>query len=151
MKPSILRGMGQLARLQGIGIQQFPTTRQAFFNSLAPWLALPLVGGVMLLLGGQVRAAIGNLLFALVALLAPAAVSHALARWWGREARWLRYAIAFNWCQWVITAGGLTALLLGGYLAVDVAVAHVDHVGLRVALRLVREPRREEHRDEQHV
>ena len=46
-------------------------------------------------------------------MLAPAAVSHALARWWGREARWLRYAIAFNWCQWVITAGGLTALLLG--------------------------------------
>ena len=113
MKPSILRGMGQLARLRGIGIQQFPATRQAFFNSLAPWLALPLVGGVMLLMGGQVRAAMGNLLFAVVALLAPAVVSHALARWWGRGARWLRYAIAFNWCQWVITAGGLTALLLG--------------------------------------
>ncbi|MBC7636694.1 MAG: hypothetical protein H7251_13935 [Acetobacteraceae bacterium] len=112
-KPSILRGMGQLARLRGAGITQFPTTRQAFFNSLAPWLALPLVGGVMLLLGGQFQAAIGNLLFAIVALLAPAVVSHALARWWGREAGWLRYAIAFNWCQWVITAGGLTGLLLG--------------------------------------
>ena len=113
MKPSILRGMGQLARLLGAGITQFPTTRQAFFNSLAPWLALPLVGGVMLLLGGQFRAAIGNLLFAVVALLAPAVVSHAVARWWGREAGWLRYAIAFNWCQWVIIAGGLSALLLG--------------------------------------
>ena len=111
-KPSILRGMGQLARLRGAGIEQFPATRQAFLNSLAPWLALPLVGGLLLLFGGQGRAAIGNLLFAAVALLAPAVVSHALARWWGREARWLRYAIAFNWCQWVITAAGLGVLVL---------------------------------------
>lgn len=112
MKPSILRGLGQLARLRGAGIEQFPATRQAFLNSLAPWLALPMVGGLLLLLGGQARAAIGNLLFAAVALLAPAVVSHALARWWRREARWLRYAIAFNWCQWVITAGGLAALVV---------------------------------------
>ena len=111
-KPSILRGMGQLVRLRGAGIEQFPATRQAFLNSLAPWLALPLVGGVLLLIDGQPRAAIGNVLFAAVALLAPAVVSNALARWWGREARWLRYAIAFNWCQWVITAGGLAALVL---------------------------------------
>lgn len=98
--------------MHGAGIEQFPATRQAFLNSLAPWLALPLVGGILLLLGGQTRAAIGNVLFAAVALLAPAVVSHALARWWGREARWLRYAIAFNWCQWVVTAGGLAALIL---------------------------------------
>jgi hypothetical protein len=111
-KPSILRGMGQLARLRGTGIDQFPATRQAFLNSLAPWLALPLVGGLLLLFGGEGRAAIGNLLFAVVALLAPAVVSHALARWWGREAGWLRYAIAFNWCQWVITAAGLAVLVL---------------------------------------
>ncbi len=111
-KPSILRGMGELARLRGVGIEQFPATRQAFLNSLAPWLALPLVGGLLLLIGGQGRAAIGNLLFAAVALLAPAVVSHALARWWGREARWLRYAVAFNWCQWVVTAAGLLVLVL---------------------------------------
>jgi hypothetical protein len=111
-KPSILRGMGMVARLRGVGIDQFPATPQGFLNSLAPWLALPLVGGLLLLIDGQPRAAIGNVLFAAVALLAPAVVSHALARWWGREALWLRYAIAFNWCQWVITAGGLAALLV---------------------------------------
>lgn len=111
---SILRGMGQLARLRGAGVEQFPATRQAFFNSLAPWLALPLVGGVLLLLDGQLRAAVGNLLFAAVALLGPAVVSHGLARWWGRGSRWLRYAIAFNWCQWVITAVGLAALAVAG-------------------------------------
>ena len=120
-KPSILRGMGQLARLRGAGIGQFPATRLAFFNSLAPWLALPLVGGLLLLIGGQARAAIGNLLFAAVALLAPAVVSHALARWWGREARWLRYAIAFNWCQWVITAAGLGVLVLAE-IALDAGI-----------------------------
>lgn len=101
-----------LAGLRGAGIAQFPATRQAFLNSLAPWLAVPLVGGVLLLIDGQPRAAIGNVLFAAVALLAPAVVSHAIARWWGRDAGWLRYAIAFNWCQWVITAGGLAALVL---------------------------------------
>ena len=74
-----------LAGLRGAGIAQFPATRQAFLNSLAPWLAVPLVGGVLLLIDGQPRAAIGNVLFAAVALLAPAVVSHAIARWWERQ------------------------------------------------------------------
>ena len=45
-----------------------------------------------------------DLLATLCALLAPPVLSYSLARYWGREALWLRFATAFNWCQWAIPA-----------------------------------------------
>ena len=53
----------------------------------------------MLLRGGG-PAALTDLLATLAVLLAPAVVSFELARVWRREHAWLRFATAFNWCQW---------------------------------------------------
>jgi hypothetical protein len=105
----ILRGISRLVRFKAEGFEDFAATPAAFLNSLAPMLAFPLVGGVILLLGGATRVAVGNMLASLVALLAPATLSQALALLWRREGQWLRYAVAYNWCQ---AAMSLLAVLL---------------------------------------
>lgn len=38
----------------------------------------------------------------LCALLTPAVVSYELARIWKRADEWLRFATAFNWCEWIL-------------------------------------------------
>jgi hypothetical protein len=43
-------------------------------------------------------------------------LSFEVARLWGREAAWLRFATAFNWCQWAIPVLGSVLLLLLGML-----------------------------------
>jgi hypothetical protein len=106
---SVLLGISRLARLRADGFACFKDTPQAFLNSLAPMLAFPVVAGIGMVLGGDIGAALGDLLATLVALLAPAVLSHALAAFWGREEHWLRYAVAFNWCQAAITV--LTVLV----------------------------------------
>ena len=59
-----------------------------------------------------------DLLATLCALLAPPVLSFSVARYWGREALWPRFATAFNWCQWAIPA--IAFLLL---LAVSLLIA----------------------------
>ncbi len=117
----ILCCLSRLARFKADGLAGFTATPAAFLNSLAPLLAFPLIGGVFLLLTGATHDAIANLLTVLVALLGPPVLSHGLARRWRQEARWLRYATAFNWCQTAIT---LVVLLL------VVALFSADHVSL---------------------
>jgi hypothetical protein len=113
----IVVGIVRLARGRADGLGQFGATREAFFASLAPLVAFPLVGGVLMLLGGGGRDALSDLLATLCALLAPPVLSFEVARWWRREAAWLRYATAFNWCQWVIPVIGSALLVVGGILA----------------------------------
>ena len=86
----------------GRRLLQFGATREAFLASLAPLIAFPLVGGVLMLLGGGGLAALSDLLATLCALLAPPVLSFEVARLWGRQDAWLRFATAFNWCQWAI-------------------------------------------------
>ncbi len=97
-----LIGAAQLAIGRSEGMQQFGDTPQAFLASLAPLVAFPIVGAMALLLSGSGVEAITTLLLTVVAQLSPAVLSHAVATRWGREAEWLRYATAFNWCQWAI-------------------------------------------------
>lgn len=113
---SVLRGMFRLATFHPDGFAQFGDTRQAFLNSLAPLLAFPIVGTALLLVTGGGGNALGDLLGTVVALLAPAVVSHALAVRWGREAFWLRYAVAFNWCQWAVPLFAVALVVLAGIL-----------------------------------
>ncbi len=113
--PGILRGVLRLARFQADGFPHFAATPAAFLNSLPPLLAFPLVVGVLLLVGGAPGAAAEDFLGSLVALLAPAVLSQALALLWRREARWLRYAVAYNWCQAGITL--LAVLLVSAMLS----------------------------------
>jgi hypothetical protein len=109
---SPLIGAAQLAVGRAAGMARFGDTVAAFMASLAPLLAFPLVGAVFLLMGGSAEDALTTLLLALVAQLAPAVVSHALAVRWGREAEWLRYATAFNWCQWAIPAAAFALMVV---------------------------------------
>lgn len=113
---SIFGGMLRLATFRSEGFAAFQGTRQAFLNSLAPLLAFPLVGTLLMIISGTGKGAIGDLLGTVVALLTPAVVSHALAVRWGREAAWLRYAVAFNWCQWAVPLTALVMVLGAGIL-----------------------------------
>jgi len=99
---SILRGIVRVACGRIDGVDQFAGTSEGFLASLAPLLAFPLVGTVLLLLNGEGAPAIGDLLATVTVLLAPPVLSFELARLWGRQSRWLRFATAFNWCQWLL-------------------------------------------------
>ena len=46
--------------------------------------------------------AIADLLATVAVLLAPPVLSFEFARLWGRQDHWLRFATAFNWCQWLL-------------------------------------------------
>jgi hypothetical protein len=99
-----LRGVLLLARGRAEGLACFRGTQEGFLASLAPLLAVPLAGAALLLLGGAAVQAAALLLLALVSQLAPPVLSHALARAFGQEEGWLRYATAYNWCQWAVLA-----------------------------------------------
>ncbi|HTW28121.1 MAG TPA: hypothetical protein VME92_13410 [Acetobacteraceae bacterium] len=111
IRQGIVRGMLLLARGRAVGLAEFGETPEAFLASLAPLIAFPLVFGVLLLLNGGGWQAVGDFLAALCALLAPPVLSQLLARLWRRETLWLRYATAFNWCQWVLPVVAGLALL----------------------------------------
>jgi hypothetical protein len=93
-------GMLRLAIFRAEGMAGFAGTTQGFINSFAPMLALTLVGGFLVALGGEPGLALESVGSTVVAMLAQPVVSHFLAVRWGREAPWLRYATAVNWCQW---------------------------------------------------
>jgi hypothetical protein len=110
---NIVAGIMRLARGRADGLLHFGATREAFLVSLAPLVAFPLVGGALMLLGGAGLHALSYLLATMCALLGPPVLSFEVARLWGREAAWLRYATAFNWCQWVPMFASLLLMLLG--------------------------------------
>ena len=96
---SVVRGIIRLLQFNGEGLLDFGDTPQAFFNSLAPLLAFPLVGAGVTLWGGAQHGALVNMLASVIAVAAPPVLSHMLSSLWHREPLWLRYAIAFNWCE----------------------------------------------------
>ncbi len=114
-----LRGAMRLALGRQDGIALFEDTPAAFLGSLAPLIAFPLVGAGLLALLGRAELALYLLMLAVVAQLGPAVVSHALACWWGRGQLWLRYATAFNWCQWALPVMALLFLIAMQLLAGD--------------------------------
>jgi hypothetical protein len=91
-----------LARGQAVGLNCFRDTPHAFIVSLTPGLGI--LGGSVIqsLAGGAGAAAMNEVPATLCVLLAPAVLSYELARFWGREAFWNRYIVAFNWCQWLL-------------------------------------------------
>jgi hypothetical protein len=113
---SVVVGVMRLARGRSDGVRQFGATRDAFLTSLAPLVAFPLVGGLLMLLAGDGVNGLSDLLATICALLGPPVLSFEVARLWGKEAAWLRFATAFNWCQWVIPVIGSLLLLLLGFL-----------------------------------
>ena len=106
-----LAGAALLAIGRGHGIERFGHTPQAFLASLAPLIAFPLVGSAVMFFGGRPGSALIALLLTVVAQLTPPVASHFLAVRWGREAEWMRFATAFNWCQWAIPVAGFVLLI----------------------------------------
>ncbi len=109
-------GVARLARFRADGLQAFDASPAGLLNALAPWLAFALVGFVLMLTAVPARQATTDLLATVVGLLTPAVVSHALARLWGRQAAWLRYAVAFIWCQWVMVVAWLASVMGTGLM-----------------------------------
>lgn len=109
-RPNILRALARVAIGKPDGIAHFPDTVQGFLVSLAPLVSLPVAGTILLLQHGAGWQALSGLLFAITVLLAAPVLSYELARLWRREGYWLRFATAFNWCQWLLPM--LAAVLL---------------------------------------
>jgi len=112
----ILLGIFRVATGRPDGLAQFGDTAEAFLGSLAPLVAFPTVGTLLMLSQGGGIAALSDLLATICALLAPAVLSYELARRWGRAAAWTRFAVAFNWCQWAIPIMALGLVVLAGML-----------------------------------
>jgi hypothetical protein len=109
-------GIVRLARFRADGLAAFDASPTGLLNALAPWLAFALVGFVLMLVAGSPGTALGDLLATMIWLLTPPVLSDGLARLWGRQAAWLRYAVAFTWCQWVMPPAFLVAMLGSGIL-----------------------------------
>jgi hypothetical protein len=101
-RKGILVGILRIARGRADGIDCFGATAQGFLSSLAPLLAFPLVGAILGAFSEGPRRALTGLAMTLCALLTPAVVSYELARLWKRADAWLRFATAFNWCEWIL-------------------------------------------------
>ncbi len=99
---AILRGMSLIARGRAEGMNCFGDSPRAILGSLIPGFGLMAGAAVEAFTQGDSGRALGGLLAPSVALLAPSVLSHELARYWGREAFWGRYIVAFNWCQWLL-------------------------------------------------
>jgi hypothetical protein len=136
-RASILLGILRLARGRADGLQEFGGTPQAFLASLAPLIAFPLVGGVLMVADGGGLAALSNLLATFCALLAPPVLSYEPARLWGRAPQWLRFATALNWCQWAIpvlasalvvivypTLAGMLSALIAGEIIIGLVACY---------------------------
>jgi hypothetical protein len=128
---SIVIGIARIATGHADGLAQFGDTPDAFLHSLAPLLAFPLVGAVLLLVQGGALAALSDLLTTLCGLLAPPVLTYEAARFWGRSDAWLRFAVAFNWCQWAIPVLAMILVVLAGML---LALGVPSNIGLMLVI-----------------
>jgi hypothetical protein len=110
--PNILLALARVARGRADGMPLFPGTTQGFLASLAPLIGFPVALAILMLMGGGGIRAVAGLLGTLCALLVPPVVSFELARLWRRQAAWLRFATAFNWCQWVVLLVGVVVMMV---------------------------------------
>jgi hypothetical protein len=129
--PPILRGVGLIARGRPAGLNCFRDSPRAFLFSLMPGLGIMAAAVVQGVAEGSAGSAIGEIPSTLCVLLAPAVLSYEMARFWGREAFWNRYIVAFNWCQWLLPV--IAFVLIAG-----LTLAHSAGIdpqgGLRVLL-----------------
>jgi len=108
---SVIVGIFRVARGRSDGIGYFGSSSQTFLASLAPLLAFPLVGTAIGLFTDGVVSSLAEFAMYVCALLTPAVISFEMARWWGRGDRWLRFATAFNWCEWILPVLGCLLMI----------------------------------------
>jgi hypothetical protein len=116
MKDNVLRGIALLARGKSSGIAAFPDSINGLYASLGPLIAFPLVGAGLLAYSGQPALAALAFLSRLSVVLGLSVIIHAFAQLTGREALWLRTAIALNWSFWLIIPLLFAAALAGAVL-----------------------------------
>ncbi len=109
-----LLGIWLVARGRVAGMARFGGTTQSFLSSLAPLLAFPIAGSLILLVRDGPLPAIDLLAVTLVAQLAPPVLSHLVAVRWGRGPEWLHYATAYNWCYWAIPVVAMVLMIVLG-------------------------------------
>ena len=116
--PITLRGVWLIARGRAEGLNCFADSPRSIMASLTPGIGLCIGALAQGLAEGQGARALSDALFLVCVLLAPVVISHELARWWGREAFWGRYIVAFNWCLLLIPIllllAGMIMLMLAG-------------------------------------
>ena len=111
-REGILQGLALLGRFQKEGFGRFEASSQGLLASLAPWIAFLLVGGALLALQGKPVDALTDVAVLTCWLLVPPAVSQAVASAFRRDDRWLRYATATTWCEWLMVPVYAVALFL---------------------------------------
>lgn len=115
-RSNILRGVLLICRGRVEGLAEIGAGPEFFLSSLAPMIAFPLVGCVLMASQGRVVDGITDFLASMIAVLAPPVISQFLAQRWGKSAGWFRFATAFNWCQWVLPLLGAILVLIAGGL-----------------------------------
>lgn len=113
---TIFQGVVGIVRGDRGALRHFGRTERSFLISLAPIAAFVVIGSQTSLVGGHVTRALTELLASTCALLMPAVVSQWFAERWGLTDRWLRFATAFNWCQFALMVCVLLAVTVGGIL-----------------------------------
>jgi hypothetical protein len=109
-----MAGLLRLARGDATGLSQFGHTPRAFLVSLIPLITLPIMVALITLGKGEFTQAVADLAAAICVLLLPPIISHTLAVRWKREAEWLRFAVAFNWCQFGLSVLCMALLIILG-------------------------------------
>lgn len=115
--PGVIAGLTRLAQGDASGLKYFGHTPRAFVLSLVPMIVLPIAIGLATAVSGAPLQALEDLAASLCVLLLPPVISHTLAKAWRREELWLRFAVAFNWCQF-----GLSVLCIGALLALGIVL-----------------------------
>ena len=113
---NVLRGIWLLAIGRAAGMREFGNTPDALTASLAPLIAFPLVGALLVAANGQPVLAALNLLSRVCGVLALPVITHAYAKLVGREPFWLCTATALNWAFWIVVPLLLVAATLGAVL-----------------------------------
>ena len=109
-------GVVRVALGRAEGLAYFGSTVQSFLSSLAPLLAFPLAGAIIVFFRNGPIVALQIALLAIVVQLAPAVLSHALAVRWRREEQWLLFSTAYNWCNWALPVVAVLLMIVFGTL-----------------------------------
>jgi len=108
----IVRGMVLLGRGSEAGLGFFGNSADSFLSALAPHVAWQIVVAVLLMAQAPTGVNATKMLVSFCVILVPPVLSHVFAQRWQREGRWLRYATASLWCEWLSVFVLIVALLI---------------------------------------
>ena len=111
-RDDVFAGLVLLGRFRAEGFARFENSTDGFLASLAPWIAFLLVSGALFAFRTPPLDALTTVVVLLCWLLVPPVVTQAVALAFGRDERWLRFATASAWCEWLTLIAYAVGLLL---------------------------------------